>query len=52
VHHSVSFRLGRGITWFPRKVRDGVWCFRDHGAGYTARRALYHMGLWKDEEAN
>ena len=52
VHASVSFRIGRVITWLPRKVRGGVWCFRDHGAGYTARRALYHMGLWKDEEAN
>ena len=50
VHDSVSFRVGRTITWAPRKVRGGVWCFRDHGAGYTLRRALYHMGLWKDEE--
>ena len=50
VHASVSFRIGRVITWLPRKVRGGVWCFRDHGAGYTARRALYHMGLWKDEK--
>ena len=50
VHNSVSFRLGRGITWFPRKVRGGVRCLRDHGAGYTVRRTLYHMGLWEDEE--
>ena len=50
VHNSASYRIGRTITWLPRKVRGGVWCFRDHGAGYTARRALYHMGLWKDEK--
>lgn len=50
VHNSVSFRLGRAITWLPRKVRGGARCFQDHGAGYTIRRALYHMGLWKDEE--
>ena len=50
VHNSVSFRVGRAITWAPRKLRGGVRCFRDHGAGYTFRRALYHVGLWKDEK--
>ena len=50
VHNSVSFRFGRAATWLPRKVRGGVWCLRDHGIGYTVRRLLYHMGLWKDEE--
>ena len=50
VHNSVSFRVGRAITCFPRKVRGGVRCLRDHGAGYTVRRTLYHMGLWEDEE--
>ena len=34
----------------PRKLRGGVQCYRDHGAGYTFRRTLYHMGLWEDEE--
>ena len=51
VHNSVSFRLGRGITWLPRKLRGGVQCLREHGAGYTFRRILYHIGLWKDEES-
>ena len=32
------------------KLAGGVRCFRDHGAGYTFRRALFHIGLWKDEE--
>ena len=50
VHASVSFRIGRAITWLPRKLRGGIQCYREHGAGYTARRALYHLGLWKDEE--
>ena len=50
VHDSVSFCIGRAITWAPRKMRGGVQCYHDHGAGYTLRRALYHMGLWKDEE--
>jgi len=50
VHNSVSFRIGRAVTWLPRKVRGGVRCFRDHGLGYTIRRTLYHMGLWENEE--
>ena len=50
VHNSVSYHVGRAITWAPRKVRGGVRCLRDHGAGYTVRRTLYHMGLWEDEE--
>lgn len=33
-----------------KKLRGGIQCYRDHGAGYTVRRMLYHMGLWKDEE--
>lgn len=40
VHDSVSFHVGRAITWAPRKVRGGVQCCRDHGAGYTVRRAI------------
>ena len=44
-------RIGRTITFIPRKLYGGIKCVRDHGAGYTVRRALYHMGLWKDEEA-
>jgi len=45
-------RIGRAVTWLPRKVRGGVQCYRDHGVGYTLRRALYHIGLWEDEEAS
>ena len=50
IHASVSFRIGRAITWLPRKMRGGVRCLQENGAGYTFRRALYHVGLWKDEE--
>lgn len=50
VSASASYRIGRAVTWLPRKVRGGVRCFQDHGAGYTVRRALYHVGLWRDEE--
>ena len=49
--HSVSFRVGRVITFVPRKVRNGVRCYREHGVAYTIRRTLWHLGLisWKDE---
>lgn len=48
VHHSVSFRIGRAITWFPRKVRGGVRCYKEHGMRYTVNRFLYHLGLRKE----
>ena len=47
---SVSFRLGRAVTWLPRKVMGGIRCLREHDLGYTLRRCLYHLGLWEDEE--
>lgn len=40
-HHAVlsslSFRLGRVLTWLPRKVRGGVRCLREHGLSYTIK---------------
>ena len=43
IKSSVSFRLGRGITWTPRKIRGGVRCYQEHGLRYTARRFLEHI---------
>ena len=34
--HSVSFKIGRRITFIPRKLRGGVRCIKDHGIIYTA----------------
>lgn len=42
-----SFRLGRIITWFPRKFRGGIRCYKDNGFIYTIKRTLYHMKLLK-----
>ena len=36
----------------PDKLRGGVQCYREHGFAHTFRRALYHMGLWVDEEVS
>lgn len=42
---TVSFRVGRAITWFPRKLRGGVRCYKEHGGKYTFYRLLYHLRL-------
>ena len=38
-----SFRIGRIITWLPRKIRGGIQCYRDNGLKYTIKRTLYHI---------
>ena len=45
IHASWSYRIGRFITWIPRKVRGGVRCYREHGWNYTVERFLIHMKL-------
>ena len=40
---SVSFRVGRAITWLPRKIRGGVRCYQEHGPAYTVRRTIEHL---------
>ena len=45
IRHGYSFRIGRIVTWFPRKLRGGIKCFRQHGVTYTYKRALEHLGL-------
>lgn len=48
---TTSSHPNNAFTFFPQKIKGGIQCYRDHGAGYTVRRTLYHMGLWEDEEA-
>ena len=45
IRNGYSFRVGRVVTWFPRKIRGGIQCFQQHGGIYTARRILEHMGI-------
>ena len=45
IRQGYSFRIGRIVTWLPRKFRGGIKCFRQHGAVYTAKRTLEHMGI-------
>ena len=47
---TVSFRVGRFITWLPRKLRGGVRCYREHGGKYTFYSLLYHLHLAPNNE--
>ena len=43
IHASATYRIGRAVTWLPRKVRGGVRCYQEHGMRYTLRRAKEHL---------
>ncbi len=38
IYASKSFRIGRFITYVPRKVRGGIRCYKEHGMSYTLGR--------------
>ncbi len=48
IHSSATYKIGRFITFLPRKLRGGVQCYREHGAAYTFQRLLIHLHLLKD----
>lgn len=37
IQNSVSFKVGRAITFFPRKIRGGIRCLKENGLHYTVR---------------
>lgn len=39
IQSSQLYRVGRSITWLPRKLRGGIRCYRDHGMEYTMKYA-------------
>lgn len=45
IKKSFSFRIGRIITWLPRKSRGAIRCLREHDLEYTLRRVLEHIGI-------
>ena len=49
VRSSVSFRIGRALTFLPRKLRGGIRCLKENGLRYTISRTLFHFGLRKWE---
>lgn len=38
IRSSMSFRIGRAITYIPRKIRGVLRCSREHGICYTVQR--------------
>lgn len=48
IRASASYRIGRFITFIPRKIRGGVRCYREHGWRYTWQRVLVHLGVKED----
>lgn len=48
IQNSVSFRIGRIITFIPRKIRGAIWCCRDHGLKYTVKRGLIRLHIIKE----
>ena len=42
-----SFRIGRIITFIPRKIKGGIKCFKEHGIKYTAKRIGQKLKIFK-----
>ena len=38
IRASWTYRIGRFITFIPRKVRGGIRCYQEHGMKYTLWR--------------
>lgn len=45
IKNGYSFRIGRIITWLPRKIKGGIKCYKEHGLVYTINRLLFHLKL-------
>ncbi|OOB79954.1 MAG: hypothetical protein BEN18_02175 [Epulopiscium sp. Nuni2H_MBin001] len=47
IYASKSFKIGRAVTYIPRKIRGGIQCYKDNGLSYTMDRMLDHLSLTK-----
>ena len=47
IRRSWTYRIGRFITFIPRKVRGGLRCYQEHGWSYTWHRILVHLHIKK-----
>lgn len=43
IQSSKSYKIGRFITFIPRKIRGGIRCYHEHGLKYTLRRLKEQM---------
>lgn len=48
VKNSKSYKIGRFITFIPRKIRGGIRCYHEHGWYYTWQRLLVHLHLKRE----
>lgn len=48
VRNSWSYKIGRFITFIPRKIRGGIRCYHEHGLRYTFDRLRVHLHFKKD----
>ena len=46
--NSRSYKLAQMIAFFPRKMKGGIKCYREHGFKYTVRRLCEKIGLFKE----
>lgn len=47
IKNSRSYKLGRILTFIPRKIKGGIKCYKEHGFKYTLNRILVHLRLKK-----
>ena len=47
IHSSWTYRIGRFITFIPRKVRGGIRCCKEHGLRYTWNLLLAKLHIKK-----
>ncbi|MBQ9694310.1 MAG: glycosyltransferase [Kiritimatiellae bacterium] len=40
IRATLTWRIGRMVTFVPRKMRGGLRCLRENGVGYTLRRMV------------
>lgn len=45
IQQSWSYKIGRFITFIPRKIRGGIRCYQEHGIRYTLRRLKEHLHI-------
>lgn len=43
VRSSWTYKIGRFVTFIPRKIRGLVRCYRENGMKYTIRRSMEHL---------
>ena len=51
IRASATYKIGRFVTWLPRKMRGGIRCWRENGAVYTFKRILFKLqNIWRKKD--